>query len=107
VRLIDADALNVAEEVGAVCKRMGLPEKSIFEAFVTGWLEGAIDGSPTIDAVPVVRGEWIHGCTDGAGTEFCYCSACGEDALKDKGGYTEFSRYCPNCGADMRGIEVT
>jgi len=57
----------------------------------------------TIDAVPVVRGEWIHGCTDGAGTEFCYCSACDEDALKDKGGYTEFSRYCPNCGAKMDG----
>jgi hypothetical protein len=63
----------------------------------------AIEESPTIDAVPVVRGEWIHGCSDGAGTEFCYCSECSEDALKDKGGYTEFSAFCPNCGCDMRG----
>jgi hypothetical protein len=91
MRLIDADAL-LKHEIEA--DRMGA-------MLVVG--KGYILSAPEVDAVPVVRGEWIHGCTDGAGTEFCYCSACGEDALKDKGGYTEFSRYCPNCGAKMDG----
>lgn len=52
---------------------------------------------------PVVHGEWIHGCTNGAGTEYCYCSECMEDALKDAAGYTEFSDFCPHCGAIMDG----
>lgn len=56
-----------------------------------------------VNTAPVVRGRWIHGCTQGAGTEYCCCSVCSEDALKDKGGYTEFSNYCPNCGAKMGG----
>jgi hypothetical protein len=110
VRLIDADALNVAEEVGAVCKRMGLPEKSIFEAFVTGWLEGAIDGSPTIDAVPVVRGEWIRMDETQALLSVDWkCSLC-EQEIRVDGILTAIGagwNFCPNCGADNRGSEVT
>lgn len=58
-----------------------------------------VDKQPTID--PVKHGRWIAGCTNGAGTEYCYCSECNEDALKDTEGYTEFSDYCPHCGAKM------
>ena len=41
---------------------------------------------PTVDAAPVVHGEWIDGT----------CNNCGQ---------VDFSKpnYCPNCGADMRG----
>jgi hypothetical protein len=67
----------------------------LVKAFNDGYKQGKIDA--------VVRGEWIHGCRDGAGTEFCYCSECNEDALKDKSGYTEFSAFCPSCGAKMDG----
>jgi hypothetical protein len=55
------------------------------------------------DVAPVVHGEWESGCSNGMGTEYCYCSKCSEDALKDKSGYTEFSTFCPNCGAKMDG----
>ena len=99
MRQIDADALM------KVIREHDYPLRSHFNSTDNGMftigVQQAADEAPTIDAVPVVHGEWVHGCTDGAGTEFCYCSACGEDALKDKGGYTEFSRYCPNCGAKM------
>ena len=90
MRLIDADAL---------IQKRNHAKAYAPDMYVIG--QGYVMDAPTIDAVPVVRGEWIHGCTDGAGTEFCYCSACGADALEGKGGYTEFSRYCPNCGAKM------
>ena len=49
---------------------------------------------PTIDAAPVMRGEWVTTRTiihDGE----LYCSLCGQEALAE-------SNYCPNCGADMR-----
>lgn len=53
-----------------------------------------------VDAVPVVRGEWIEGET----FNFCgeqkfpaTCSACGRSALDEPW------NFCPNCGADMRG----
>lgn len=96
MRLIDAD--NAIHALG-VFSDMEHGNKHFLNGINSA--KEIINECVTIDTVPVVRGEWIHGCTDGAGTEFCYCSACGEDALKDKGGYTEFSRYCPNCGAMM------
>lgn len=57
-----------------------------------GELLGCIEDAPTIDAVPVVRGEWM-------GVEFGMffeCSKCGYS--------TEYNltNFCPNCGADMR-----
>ena len=99
MRLIDADIMlqNYEGDVSAY------HNAGHALANVEGWMKYYLNNCPTIDAAPVVRGEWIHGCHDGAGTEFCYCSECNEDALKDKGGYTEFSRYCPNCGAKMDG----
>lgn len=98
-RYIDADALiiSLAKDRSALVNNH-VPHGELRRIDEIIW---KVVEATTVDAVPVVRGEWIHGCTDGAGTEFCYCSACGEDALKDKGGYTEFSRYCPNCGAKM------
>ena len=52
-----------------------------------------IDEQPTIEAVPVVHGEWI--AQDEGLTKFM-CSIC---KGKNYGGHEKF---CPNCGADMR-----
>ena len=54
-------------------------------------VENILDTIPPADVRPVVRGEWID---DGCITR---CKYCGEEK--------EFPhwRFCPNCGADMRG----
>lgn len=69
-----------------------------------------IDNLPNADVRPVVRGKWEHGReiarkmwgneTWEIEYEDWHCSACG-CVVKDYG----FSRYkfCPFCGADMRG----
>lgn len=62
-----------------------------------------LERMPTIEAVPVVHGEWI---SEYDGFEWdVRCSVCGEEALIKEGGSHDhaYSRYCPNCGAKMRG----
>jgi translation initiation factor 2 gamma subunit (eIF-2gamma) len=53
----------------------------------------AIEESPTIDAVPVVRGEWEiaigYDPNKKVQCQNCYKTAC------------EPTSYCPNCGAKM------
>ncbi len=63
----------------------------------------AIEESQTVDAAPVVHGQWI-GTADGyADGELVYdmwrCSECDYDAdgADEKPGW----RFCPNCGAKM------
>ena len=62
----------------------------------------SIDQQPTIEARPVVRGEW-----DEDKYSFCnYCTQCGliieRGCIKWKTGELN---YCPNCGADLRTKE--
>ena len=77
-----------------------------------------IEALPTIDAVPVVHGEWTidgmneyelsYGCI---GYEPRYrCSRCGittESYLRTEKPImpedADFPNYCPNCGARMKG----
>ncbi|MFA5675425.1 MAG: hypothetical protein WDA65_02785 [Christensenellales bacterium] len=87
MRLIDADALkntikNMPNDYyGDLCIGDALKE---------------IDNAPTIDAVPVVRGEWIENPTK----DSILCSYCHADwNLFDNDTY-RFC-YCPNCGAKM------
>ena len=59
-----------------------------------------VNALPTADVVEVKHGEWIrptiiHGMTIAG---LLHCSVCGEVPC-DEG------KYCPNCGADMRGEE--
>ena len=53
---------------------------------------------PTVEAVPVVHGEWI--LEEKAGVDYWCCSHChkirSEYYAKPK------DNFCPNCGADMR-----
>ena len=82
----------------------------------------SIDYAPTVDAVPVVHGEWVYknrhrksyrrytGVDDFGETHTItvlhetdgkepYCPYCGAQAAES------FQNYCPNCGAEMDGKE--
>ena len=83
--------------------------------------------APTIDAVEVVRGEWITIDTEvisvpvywneeqrqsderGAGiSEKCECSVCGWRKIfmgYKKLGVNKSYNFCPNCGAKMKGAD--
>ena len=78
-RLINADALP----------RHGKRKGLIYSADV--------DKAPTVDAVPVVHGEWIR---DEFGSK---CGVCGLYAYRDKFDQPWESPYCPNCGSRNRG----
>lgn len=87
-RLIDADEL--------------LKHKTDHEMISTHLIYNA----PTIDAQPVIHGEWLGTEYDGYSDGFPVyttwkCSNCGaEFECEDMDFY-----YCPNCGADMREVE--
>lgn len=62
-----------------------------------------LENIPTVDAVPVKHGKWIH-----RGCGIFACSKCGKGVGLNV--YTgekasETFKWCPNCGADMRGEE--
>ena len=60
---------------------------------------GVIDEQPTVDAVPVRHGRWMHISPEPEvmlGWMPWYCSECGVGVGKHP------STFCPNCGADMR-----
>ena len=92
MRLIDADALVVAEcgqcdgacDIcdGEYCLKCNSHNKC--------QLREAIDYAPSIDAEPVRHGRWEHGMR---------CSGCGQvDTTKPN--------YCPNCGAKMDAEDI-
>lgn len=63
----------------------------------------AVKDAPTVDAVPVVRGEWV-GSDSQCGIA---CSVCGVsvDDFCCSADYIDMNyqpNFCPNCGADMR-----
>lgn len=99
MRLIDADALK--EEV----KTMLCPDG--YKIMMLERIESApavikcsmtSDGLPLMDLRPRPQGEWIK---DNSGNRFC--SECGSSALYHEIGLKIESRFCPNCGADMKG----
>lgn len=91
MRLIDADALKKTLEDA------GLGEHSLIESVLAAGVYAVIDNAPTIDAVPVVHSRWVK--THTTEENVWNCSACGYPV----GIWTVGSRYCPNCGAKMRG----
>lgn len=100
MRLIDADALVEhikdlptwwADGGGFYPGSMKYPEGMYDPEDIISSIENA----PTIEAVPVVHGEWIKEM--GAFFPRYICSAC-----REKYG-AEWYRHCPSCGAKMKG----
>ena len=96
MRLIDADALM------KVIREHDYPLRSHFNSTDNGMftigVQQAVDDAPTIDAAPVVRGEWV--AADDIG-DCCYrCSEC--EFIRDAY-LLDIGNYCPNCGAKMDG----
>lgn len=57
-----------------------------------------IKNQPTVEAKPVVHGEWVHSFGD----EW-KCSECG-DVICTEGSWDKpKAKFCEECGADMRG----
>lgn len=57
---------------------------------------------PTVEAKPVVHGEWIDTCPEyhiGTRSNAYKCSNCGDYYTTEP----EELFFCPRCGADMRG----
>ena len=56
--------------------------------------------APVADVRQVVRGrwEWMGPCRDSGARLWATCTACG---LRQRLG--DFTMFCPNCGADMKG----
>lgn len=86
MRLIDAEEIerlfNEQIERGAT---------DLFDAF-----EDALQDAQTVDAVPVVHGQWIED------HDYLKCPECGVMVQRD---FTFFDagdwNFCPNCGAKM------
>ena len=74
-RLIDADNLKI-------------PSDAPYKASV----KRVVAQQPTVEAVPVVHGEWI------GGKWYKECSVCSEVFTPT----TTLPNFCPKCGADMR-----
>ena len=97
-RLIDANAFKKENERLLHCDFPYLSEAT---------LEELIDEAPTIDAEPVRHGKWKWlSCTyDRVPKEKEYeCSECHHKTIVH-GDDMPWEKYCPNCGADMRGEE--
>ena len=101
-RYIDADAL--IEYLKKMWARWD--EDDWYEAQAKDAMKDDIEivnKQPTVDAVPVVHGEWV---SEWDRCDFIVrCSACGEIALFKGDGDHAYSPYCPNCGAKMDGKE--
>lgn len=98
MRLIDADAL--VERIYAMkpshCTNVS------DDTFACGLVQTVYDvinfvkEAPTVDAVPLVHGEWTTKRTLEHDGEW-YCSVCGYEPIV----MTDDMKYCPGCGAKM------
>ena len=68
------------------------------------WYRDELKEAPTIDAAPVVRGEWIDTYADDKeiGDFVKHCSICHNAIIKR---LSASLKYCPNCGAKMESEE--
>ena len=94
MRLIDAD--NLKEQIKAI--HQAVDTTSVNTDYDTGFhsatsqVMGLVEFLPTVEAVPVVHGEWI------GGKWYKECSVCSEVFTPT----TTLPNFCPKCGADMR-----
>lgn len=92
-RYIDADAIQYDEDI-----------PDIYTVSKT-----RIDNMPTADVRENIRGEWIEFDSDEDKYDIIKCSCCKHIFTVDSYHWTDIGfvkddfKYCPNCGADMRG----
>lgn len=97
MRLIDADEMLDNEQIAYIkaqsSKTISALTMQVNKA-VHAKIQMLIADTPTVEAKPVVKGEWIK--RDTILKEYYKCSLCGnaEDYRKN---------FCSSCGADMRG----
>lgn len=98
MRLIDADALR-ADAI----TRSGGTEFAFDNCYPFWQFSQAIAQAPTIEAAPVVHGEWSTIEDDYAGLIALQCSECNQEYWFEDDPPLKIYNYCPNCGARMDG----
>ena len=114
MRLIDTDKL--LEKTECLFKDLNSTEDYMGIGYNHGVGDSIaiIKNAPTIEAEPVKHGKWVK-MSDADGYYYA-CSECGEELYREWIFDREFdlfpkkktidkTRYCPNCGAKMDGIE--
>lgn len=86
MRLIDAENTNLLDAIGRNAFRN---RQDIIDL---------INNQPTVDAVPMVHGRWVHL----GGDEWC-CSVCGFIITTEGSWDKPAKKYCEDCGAKMDG----
>lgn len=103
-RLIDANALlKKAYEMCTACENSSMIPHCTKCDFPV--LYDLVKSAPTVDAVPVKRGNWDR--EDGEYGGYVLCSECGlnlDVSDYEKQEWREILRFCPSCGADMREV---
>lgn len=67
-----------------------------------GLLREAVDVAINALSAQPRKGKWVE-IQDDIFAPIVVCSNCGQRAMVDLYGEYQRTRYCPNCGADMRG----
>ena len=58
-----------------------------------------------VDSYSTFGGDEATWMAHGNPVAFYYCSECKEQAYAGEDGESLLTDYCPNCGADMRGVQ--
>lgn len=104
MRLIDADALMKKYNLKDATKygnRDAEQQNHSYSTMMLYEVADMIDDAPTIEAVPVVHGEWVKAKYD-AEYECSNCH-CIEYECLTKSGF-KLPDFCPNCGAKMKVV---
>lgn len=91
-RLIDADALSVR-----------LLDATYYDSQDEDIVWQMVQDAPTIEAKPVVHGEWLDAPYVYFGAKRYLCSECKDSEFWEARFVIVKENFCPNCGADMRG----
>ncbi len=99
MRLIDADAMVESIKTQSnFIRSFGRDDINLMANVIEEGFLQEIENAPTIEAVPVRKGKWIRDYKSIGKTwncSECRCLEFGDEEYLDK--------FCPNCGADMRG----
>lgn len=98
MRLINADKLD-EEVMNLFITITGNPKQNTVVNECKSSFRRMIDEQPTIEAAPVVHGEWVDDSIESVWVRH-KCSVCGFSKIMENRTVHDWS-YCPNCGAKM------